>query len=255
MSGRLLRALRTLVLTAVLALGGTAAQATDVDLSAIHSIGVIPAIGQGVALKNVGFMAFSNSLDVIDASGWGIDDQVYSQIAAALAGRYTVRRIAADATAFSTPETGWFATSEVPVEDLVSRLTDRDGIDAYLVCYPFAIEDRINPTNQYLRGLGVYRHSGLVEHVAFYAFYRCALIDAKTNKWIVGGAGLFGEQSLFDSPWAIVTADPSVWAAKASDLTDLHRETIRKNMLDIVGKSLPWALSEMGLAPKPPNGD
>jgi hypothetical protein len=255
--GALLHGLRGWMLAAAMAfVCVTPVRAQAPDLSSIHTIGVISAIGHSIALKNVGLMVFGNSMDTIDSSGWGIDAAIQDEIATALAGRFTLKPVAADPVAFSTQATSWWSTSEVPVEDLVAALPGREGIDAYLVIYPFPLQDPVYGTNQFIRGLGVYRHGGLGESVSLYAFYRCELIDAKTNKQIVASAGMLGKFSLFDHPLPIAPADAAIWAKKADALTDVQRNAIRTAMTALVRRSLRWALANAGLAADPaPDGN
>jgi hypothetical protein len=236
---------------AFFAIGLAPAGARPLDLSGIHTIGVISAVGHRATLQKVGFMAFGNLLEEIDSSDWGIDDKIAAMVTDALQGRIAVRRIAADPVAFSTQETSWYNESQVPVEDLVSKLTDREGIDAYLVCYPFPVQDPINPTNQWFRGLGLYRRGWLGPTFDLFAFYRCALIDARTNKELSGGKGMLGDSNFFQHPWPYADVDPAIWADHAPDLTATQRDAIKAGVMDLVEKSLPWALSDAGLVPAP----
>jgi len=248
--------LRGWVLAALMmAAGAVPAHAEKPDLSSIHTLGVISVIGHSIALKNVGLMIFGNSLDTLDSSGWGIDGAVQDEIATALSDRFTLKPVTADPVAFSTQATSWWNSSEVPVEDLVAALPDREGIDTYMVVYPFPLQDPVYGTNQFIRGLGVYRHGGFGEAVSLYALYRCVIVDAKTNKIVWQTFGMLGKFGFFDHPYPIAKIDPSAWAEKADALTDTQRDAIKTGMTDLVRKSLRWALAYGGLIPEPPSGN
>ena len=244
---------RVLVLgVAVLFVGAAAATAKPIDLSGIRTIGVISDIGQHVALSSMGLTAFSNSYDMIDSSNWGIDEKATGAIADLLRDHFAIRRIIADPVAFSTlPKPGFLERPDqvqVPVEELVSRLTDRDGIDAYLVCYPMRAED---PLNGVLSGVGVFRRGGLGERFTLHAFFDCDLIDARTNKTLARGESMLGPETLFSRPLPEQPADKSIWAEHSGDLSAEQRDALRTAVTDLVARSLPWALAEIGLVPQP----
>ncbi len=222
-------------------------------LANIHTVAIVSAIGHTVALQNVGLMVFTNSTDKFDADSWGLDDLVIKDATADLGDRFAVKTVDYDHEAFATQDTSWWNASSVPVEKLVANLPSRDGIDAFIVIYPVAVQDPILQTNQYMRGLGLYRHVFGFDHMhAAYAFYAVAVVDAHTNKIIADGSGRLGNPALFSPKFPVAFCPETIWSETAAAMSDDQKASLKAAYADLMKASLPWALHSAGLVLQTP---
>jgi hypothetical protein len=247
-----------LLLFALVATGSIqSAAANDAEkIAAIHTIGVISAIGHEAALQNVALMVFGNSDERIAIDDWGLDDAVTANVATLLSGRVEIKPVQYDRVAFATEKRPFLGPPYIPVEDLVAGLTDRDGIDAYLVIVQTELDDPVMGTNQQMGGIGLYRHLFGFKHlIVDYAFYDVELIDARTNKLIKSVVARIGDSGFFNPKFPFVGCAPTIWPETAAAITDAQKQAMKQTATSLVNVSLPWALYELGLlAAKPAEG-
>jgi hypothetical protein len=222
-------------------------------LAKFHTFGIISAIGEKIALKNVALMVFGNTDDVLGDDALKIDGDVTTLAARALPSSAVVKTVTANHDAFSTQATGWYKASEVDIESLIAKLNDRESVDAYIVIYPAAIEDLVFQTNQYLRGLGVYRRSGLGSgSVVAYAMYRVAVVDAHTGKTVATEWATNGKTGFFDLKLPYAEVPDSLWSETAAGLGEQQKTDVRAALMALVEPSLAGALTRLGFVPATP---
>lgn len=242
------RAISALVFIALSEL--SSASASDADkIANIHTIGIVSAIGHEAALQNVGIMVFTNGLEKVPIDDWGLDDAVIADATSLLSGRVTVRPVQYDRVTFATEKRGFIGAAHIPVEDLVAGLTDREGIDAFLVIHIAELDDPVANTNQTVGGLGLYRHPlGFKHTIAAYALYAIELVDARTNKTIKGVVPRTGDSGFMDPKFPIARGcSETLWPENAAAMTDAQRQALKQTVSGLVSISLPWGLYELGL--------
>ena len=239
-----------LALAAILAT--TAAQAGD-DLAGIKSVAIISAIGDTVTLADADEGGgFFNAIDPqrIDSKSWGIDEAVTKQIAAAIGGRFTVKKVAYDRAAFTHIPWSPIPNRQAPVDKQLRALTN-PGVDAYFVVTKMQIADAVGHAGPNQSGLGLALESGGMfssNTVTMYAIYTIRVIDARTFKTLeTEGAHLPKTGLLPRVP--IVEVDKDLWPGRMSDMTPAKEFAIKTKMMALVQESIGSTLHYMDLAP------
>jgi hypothetical protein len=230
---------------------GAQAAEQKVDLSNIHTVGVISDIGHTLYLDNVGLMVFSNSSETLNIDSWKMDDDIEKTVATALAPRFAVRPVSFDKDDFVKMEYGFLVGNSVPVEDRLAKVTDRDGLDAFLVVVPVSRQDPVFGTNQFFQGSGLYRRGPVGVLIAF-EFYAVMLVDAHTNKIIEQVYGATGNGGLFSSSAPYVPCDISIWPQSAAQMDNAQKQATYLALKTLTDSSLPRALYALNLTTTPP---
>ena len=209
---------------------------------AIKSIGIIAAVGDTCMFERVTDRPFEwigpPGASFLEISDWNIDDDVTKTITAALESRYSVQAIAVEDQVFDT----W-------TYDLLSRRVrempvPETPVDAFLLVLRDWRADAIGGSVHQLGGLGLYRRDlprgG--KRVALFASYRLVLLEPEHGGILVSRAALLPDGSLPSLP-----VSSSLWPLTQNDLTDVQRDNLHRDFLQLLTQSLPATLQQMGL--------
>ena len=200
----------------------------------IHTVTIISKIGDALAIKKVGAIAFGNKEDKLPIPDWSIDKSVEDQVAQLISSRFMVRL--ADDQLRAAENVG----------DYVQHLPAEQRTDAYIVVGKTSRQDF--ESNQQITGLTVYRHELIfgAHHDYIYAAYVVSVMDSKTGKTID-----YGSSSLNDSRLA---ADPPIagnpeanWADDPASFTDIQKQNIQSGMTKLISATLVHAVRRAGL--------
>lgn len=239
---------------APLVLGPAVASAAD-KYANVHTVAIVSAIGEELALTKIGTMVFGNARSVLSISDWGIDAMVTRQIASALSPRFQIKNVSADTKALAKLEVPTLFSSGPSPEDVVRGLPADNGVDAYIVVSPFWTEDGYGGTNQKLGGLGLYHHETLGDAMdAMYAFYAINVYDARTGERLDYGTARIGESNWLGKmlPWKVTSG--SDWAETPGAMTDAQKADVRAAMTSLIQESLVYALQNANLVAETPAG-
>lgn len=230
----------------------TGAQAGD-PLANVKSVAIISAIGDTVTLAYADEGGgFFNAVDPqrIDSTSWGIDDAVTKQIADAIRGRFTVKKVAYNLADFTRIPWSPIPNRQAPVEKQLWTLAN-PGVDAYFVVTKMQIADAVGQAGPNQSGLGLAREGGGMfssDTITMYAIYTIRVIDARTFETLeTEGAHLPKTGLLPRVP--IVEVDDSLWPGHASDVTPAKEAAIKTKMMALVQESIGSTLHYMNLAP------
>jgi hypothetical protein len=244
----------TLCLLTSLTISQEASAASTDEYANIHSVGVISAIGDDISLLKIGSTVFGNGKSTLRTSDWNLDQAVVQQVTEAISARFAVKPITADATPLETNDTRFLHDGTPDVKSFILGLPQSNDVDAYVVVRKTLVQDIYGGTNQYLWGLGIYRHSLIFggSRDGIYAFYAVQVIDAKTGKIIDYGTPRMSDGSILTTslPWD--SSDPADWAETPDAMTDQQKQAIKAHLLSLVEISLPRALKSAGLIELPP---
>jgi hypothetical protein len=209
---------------------------------AIKSIGVIAAVGDTCMFEHVTVAPFQwigpPRASFLEISDWGIDDAVATAIAALLAPPYNVQTIAIEHQDFDT----WtYDTLSRRVRELPVPET---AVDAYLLVLRDWNGDAIGGSLHQLGGLGLYRrdlpHGG--KRVAVFASYRLVLMEPEHGGIIASRAALLPDRRL-----PLLPVSSSLWPRTQNELSGSQRETLRRDLLQLLDTTLPSTLRSLGL--------
>src|SRR5665213_722006 len=209
----------------------------------IHSFGIISAIGQSISLVKIGSTVFGNDKSTLSTPDWGIDELVVHKVAELLAPRFTVQPVVVDTAPLESDNSGLLRDGP-DVKSFILGLPQGNGVDAYIVIRKSLVQDIWNGTNQYLWGLGIYRHHLIFggNRDAVYAFYQVQIVDAKTGNIIDYGIPRTTDGSFLSAPQPWDSSDPANWAETPDAMTDQQKQAIKAKLLALVDISLPRAL-------------
>jgi len=218
----------------------TAAYAAKSEYDNIHTVAVVPVIGETFTFARLGATIFGpNEQKTMPITDWGIDQAVVDQIQTLLSGRFTFKPIDIKA----------MQAASIPGIYLRSLPPD-SGIDAYILVSNGSFQPPSTPS--YLRGLGIYTHDGLFADLyAYYAVYDVSVYDAKTFKRIDGGRARMDDGGFLSYTPALRDAEKSAWADAPEVMTDQQRQAAKAAIEPLVQESLPHALRDAGLLDAP----
>ncbi|HEX2594530.1 MAG TPA: hypothetical protein VHL34_23710 [Rhizomicrobium sp.] len=236
-----MKALFAILLIGVLCATGAAAN----EYANIHVVGVISAIGDHISMTKTGITVLGNGGYKFPTSDWGIDAMVTRQIADALAPRFTVRKIEADVSEIREPDD----RTEEMSGFIRHALPPAGDIDAYVIVYKYRCLQACGATPFRLFGLGFSHHQPLLglTNDKLYAFYRVAVVDARTLRTIDVGTAEFQTRWGPASPYGDIAS--SAWEDEIENLTPEQQDAIKAAMMPMVQKSLSGALVNAHLVP------
>lgn len=194
--------------------------------AAIHSVGVISAIGDRLAITSTGMMAVGRDKKDMPIDDWGIDRWMVTTLSQALAARFEVKPVNVDRAAF------------FDCAAKCAGLLKRDsGVDAFVLVRKVeesAFKDATSGISLHFTRamLGKYTLTTDSDFVI-------EVIDAKTGKVLDYGSP--------DQPVVIFTAND--WPNSWEELTQAQRETLKSTITDNIEKELPVALNSASLPP------
>jgi hypothetical protein len=219
-------------------------------LSDVHTIAIIAAMGDKAELTDVGWLT-GGGRSTIDVSGWGLDDLVTRDIAAALQGTYTIKAAAYDHAAYASPGGDFIGNG--PIFDLIAARNDRALVDAYVVIYPIGDGDPITHLKQQFKGLGMYNAPLMFHHTVFdYALYEVEVIDSITCKTIARNMLILGYTKFLDQVVTWNEAYGAVMPPSVDAMTDAQVAAFRGRATKLIDASIKPTLAQLGLIPGAP---
>jgi hypothetical protein len=258
-------ALQAVMLAVVVWMLGVPARADDrltpETRASIHVIGVLVELGDQAEIKTIGITAFGNASSELPIGDWGFNDLARAEIQKVLAGAFVVKPAPVDAATMATIRDDIRNDKRVPRPSLLSALPASD-IDAYLVLLPVG-GSLPYPSNQSIRGLGVYREAGPSRYNApfagnnvIYVSYICAVISARTGK-ILGFSPALTANT--DRPPQLFQMQPEQprfphlyvpgvdLPRPASSLPEDRKAEIKNDMSSLLTESIDYTLGKIGL--------
>ena len=123
-------------------------------------IGVIPHIGETIALKSIGLTMFGNELKDVPIESWGLDDLIVARVRAAAGPGLAVRRITYPASAFETYDHHVFLRFP-NIKAVVQTVAGTSGCERYVLVVKG--RDAYGDSNQLLEGIGVAHSSSIFD--------------------------------------------------------------------------------------------
>lgn len=219
----------------VVACGDDPALAAGLDEYAdIHTVTIISKIGDVLAIKKVGSIAFGNKEDQLPIADWNIDKSVEDQIAQLISSRFMVR-LADDQL-----------KAAEDIKDYVQHVPAEQRTDAYIVVGKASRQDM--ESNQRITGLTVYRHDLIFggHHDYIYAPYVVSVMDSKTGKTIDFGSSSLNDSRLAADP-PIAGNDEANWADGPGLFTDTQKQSVKSEMAKLISATLVHAVRRAGL--------
>jgi hypothetical protein len=127
-------------------------------------IGVIPHIGETIALKSIGLTMFGNELKDVPIESWGLDDLIVARVRAAAGPGLAVRRITYPASAFESYDHRVFLRFP-NIKAIVQTVAGTSGCERYVLVVKG--RDAYGDTNQLLEGIGVAHRSSIFDRSGF----------------------------------------------------------------------------------------
>jgi hypothetical protein len=145
------------------------------------SVCVASLIGHKFHVQTIGMMVFGNKLDEPNIESWGIDDLAVRKVAAVLSGKgFAVRKIEFPKANLAALE-GRVELFHNRENDLIAGL--RAGAGAGKCEFVIAIVRgalQHAGTNQWLAGLGILKHDGLLQQFMLFANFNVTLYNGST---------------------------------------------------------------------------
>jgi hypothetical protein len=224
--------------------------ASSDEYADVHSVAVISAIGDTIALTNIGTTTFSqNEWPIAD---WKLDDAVAAIVTKAVVPRFAVKRVNVDTSALRALKPGLLTFLRLPdLKTYVLGLSATNDVDAYIVVHKLLWQDTCGGTHQNLWGLGLYHHDGLFygqQQDGIYAYYAVDVIDARSGREIDQGIASLTPGGLFGNPPPPCQETSAVdWAETAESLTGQQRSEVKSALTAVVTTSLIYALRDAKL--------
>lgn len=154
-------------------------------------IGVIPRIGDVLAVKKIGLTVFNNEYSEAPIESWGLDDLVVARVRAAAGTRFAVRRIAYASDAFEDfdhPEKHVPKYFDEGLKTIMETITRSDQCERYFLVLKGAVE--FGGTNQIIKGIGIVNR-GIAALTATYlhALSYIMVFDGRTYETLKTGIG------------------------------------------------------------------
>ncbi|MGQ0510812.1 MAG: hypothetical protein ACT4P9_09375 [Betaproteobacteria bacterium] len=227
------------------------------NLAKIRNIGVVSLVGEKFHMVHVAFMVFGNRRSEHPVGEWAIDDEAEALVKTTLErnGNYKVQPLKNLRSSLGNAQTQSIANplDYEAVEKMLRAEAGAQGFDALIVLSKQRNEDRIAMTNQFMEGIGLYtRPLFRGTTVAAYAWYGMSVIQGSSFKPIAQTFGVVprANPSFLEPntayPFKILGASHD--KEEFSKLTDDDRRTIRQALSELLSRSIPTTLGELGFA-------
>jgi len=237
-----------LLVAGVAAFLSTPANAYDA-YQGIHTIGVIPVIGDKVRFRGYGMVAIDGPVSWdLDVSDWKIDQDVQSKIASMITPRFTVKTVQFDAEKFYTGPYTPYEPFERRMKLYISQLPKSNDVDAYILVHKRFMNGDANPPIFGLQVCGTRSIFSSDVSTETFVSYEIKVIDARTGSTLQSDqVALGGGHQLFY--WSNPRSDePDLWAASADKLTADQKDRLKRVVRALVTDNLGAALERLGLA-------
>lgn len=251
-----LRAFAASVLTVtVLGTGAHAAEKVLLDktqLAAIHTIGVVSAIGRFARISDAAW--FSADEKRLDISNWKLDEFVVAQIRDELSANFEIRAIDGTDTAGLAEVSGpWTGSIDDVARKVAAIVPNREGLDAVLVVFPAQGAEPYYDPGRWMvypvSGLGLRNRSIHDPHwIMAHAFFAVALLDAHSNAVIATAAG---ERLMYwrtHPMFPVMYCGAEVWPESPEAMSDNQKTLFRAGLTELLKQTIPWTMSKLGLS-------
>src|SRR5258707_10311852 len=237
--------------TAVLAvnLGACAGFETrETKLQAVKTVGIISAVGDEMSFVQAGLTGLNNPAQSLPIRSWGLDDLIVQQATIALSGRFEVRPVNYQRSAFAAIKDSPVAPVNLvrgdPFKQLVRTEVSPQGLDAYIVITK--AKSNFNGSRK-VEGIGFITYGTvLASYNQIYALYEIRVFDGKNFDVIEKRSApalddavdvkLPGPTRQVDDSYSPGTGDP------------VRNENLHRAITDLIVRSLTTPLSDMHLA-------
>jgi hypothetical protein len=237
------------VLALAVCMGACAMIATgETKLQTVKTVGIISAVGGQMTVATGGLSGLDNSSRSFPIDSWELDDLIVQRATAALSGRFQVKPVTYNRTAFAIVKDSVVAPVNLvrgdPFKTLVKTEVSPQGLDAYIVITK--AKSSIGGAGRKVEGVGYITYGTVMEsYRQIYALYEIRVIDGKTFDVIEKMAA-----PPLDNTGHVKLAGPSQpvdggVSIGAGDGTD---ESLRKAVVDLIVRSLPTTLNDLHLA-------
>jgi hypothetical protein len=219
-------------------------------LQAVKTVGIISAVGDEMSFAKAGLTGLNNPTQSLPIGSWGLDDMIVQQATAAVSGHFQVQPVSYRRAAFATvekdsPIAPVNLTRGDPFKKLVQTEVSPQGLDAYIVITKSKAS--FGGDGRKVEGIGLITYAALLESYSqIHALYEIRVIDGKTFDVIEKRAApplddaetirLAGPSRIIDESFSPSTGDPA------------GNEKLHGAITDLIVRSLPATLSDMGLA-------
>lgn len=231
------------LLAVLLLCGGAGPMMTTDKTAAIRRVAVMSAVGDKFTVKKIGITVFGNDEKEFPIDAWGIDQFVVNKVRSVLAGRFEVRPVAYDKSAFHARDESPFRLNAPDVDAIAAGVRAQAkaaNIDAYIVVTPATSQFGI--AKQSLRGLGIVNlPPSLVEAKAYlFALYQVTVVDGHSFTVIASSPAILvsqdtvlattsirGPARAVDESWMPATLDAAYNIRLKSAITELLDRNLR----------------------------
>jgi len=238
-----------LLLVTLLVCGGAGPMMTTDKTAAIRRVAVMSAVGDKFTVRKIGITVFGNDEKEFPIDAWGIDQFVVTKVRSVLAGRFQVRPVAYDKSAFRRDESAFFRTrDEDAIAAGVRAQAKAADIDAYIVVTRATSQFGI--TKQSLRGLGILElPPSLVEAKAYlFALYQVTVVDGHGFTVIANSPAILVSQDTVLATTSIrgpARAVDESWMPATLDAA--HNIRLKSAITELLDRNLPRTIENMKL--------
>lgn len=234
--------------TASAALADQTTNANDGDkYAAIHSIGVISAIGDLLNVAVWGPFNIHRGMSAYPIESLKIDDEIENLVSDIVRDRFTITPVPYDRAAFTKAEKSVWGLPCPQVEKLIRRVAA--PVDAFLVISKGDIPYGVDPSDLNC-GLNIMRSGEPVESAQFdkFLFVDFTLIDAKSYK-VLARAKYPPPISMFWGGQVKSTPlDGALWPDSNGHFTDDQLAALKRSVMGDLDTVTRDALRQMGLS-------
>jgi hypothetical protein len=238
------------VLALAVCMGACAMIATgETKLQTVKTVGIISAVGGQMTVATGGLSGLDNSSRSFPIDSWELDDLIVQRATAALSGRFQVKPVTYNRTAFAIVKDSVVAPVNLvrgdPFKTLVKTEVSPQGLDAYIVITK--ARSNFGGGGRKIEGIGFLTYGTvLASYNQIHALYEIRVFDGKTFDVIekmaappfddVGAVRIAGPSRMIDESFSLSTGNPA------------QNEKLHAAIADLVARSLSTTLSDMHLA-------
>ena len=229
-----------LLLAVLLLCGGAGPMMTTEKIAAIRRVAVMSAVGDKFTVRKSRMTVFANDEKEFPIDAWGIDQFVVTKVRSVLAGRFAVRPVAYDKSAFLQ------ARNEDAIAAGVRAQAKAADIDAYIVVTRAATQ--FGNTNQSLQGLGILEKGALSAYFFVYALYQVTVVDGHSFTVIANSPAILVSQDTVLATMSIRGPAREVDASwMPATLDAAHNIRLKSAITELLDRNLPRTIEKMRL--------
>jgi len=210
------------------------------DYSNIHTVAVVSAIGQSIAVGYGGFWGASSKN--VDISDWKIDDGVAATLQQLLGSRFAFKSVNFDRASIQKLPNGPLNNTSGTVKKILAAIPN-DGIDAFMVVRP-----DLEGSAPGVQGLALENGNnlGTTMRPVVWANYEIDLIDAHSFSTIAKSYARIALHNGEKPSFAGLFTGPELLLDRNAPLADAQKEDLHLYVNKIVSASLVETIRSMG---------